>query len=279
MSVAGVGGSKPDPDARRTGPGGLAPSRGERNLFPLPRVPLPSKVASRGHAAQTWRENRRRVELVNGAVDACNWLAGYEHGTKAARPPDEMQGDVLCRFDGLCRLVEQPKQDNPASSAREDFEELLRGRSAYGAASVNPVLASFRQSALSLPENSESSPCILELLSERGRRYVEGDGERMLRDEAERRNCEKETRANIYIDPLLARGGRRYARFVRDLGRRGLLRYGRWRSGDVGVFCVWKKGREKMRLILDCRRSNQLFKDPPYVALLTAEGLGSIEVE
>ena len=86
-------------------------------------------------------------------------------------------------------------------------------------------------------------------------------------------------RVGSYTDPRLKQGGRRYARFVRDLDRRGLVEYGRWVREEVGLFFVWKKDRHKMRMILDCRRSNARFVAPPHVSLVTAEGLGNLEVD
>ena len=47
----------------------------------------------------------------------------------------------------------------------------------------------------------------------------------------------------------------------------------------VGIFFVWKKGRLKMRVILDARRTNRRFKPSPPVSLLTAEGFASIGID
>ena len=68
-----------------------------------------------------------------------------------------------------------------------------------------------------------------------------------------------------------------YARFVKDLLQRGLLRMSLGAKERVGVFFVKKKG-GRLRLILDARRVNEWFRKPPHVALVTSEGLGRIEV-
>eukprot|EP00959_Pyramimonas_sp_CCMP1952_P303752 6356503-Pyramimonas_sp.AAC.1 len=60
---------------------------------------------------------------------------------------------------------------------------------------------------------------------------------------------------------------------------RGLLDFTLESLENVGIFCAWKKGRERQRLILDARRSNQWFGRPPSVDLITAEGLSSIEFD
>ncbi|CAK0892251.1 unnamed protein product, partial [Prorocentrum cordatum] len=46
----------------------------------------------------------------------------------------------------------------------------------------------------------------------------------------------------------------------------------------LGVFFVAKKA-DKVRLIVDCRRANQLFEKPPGVALLSGEGLSRVEID
>ena len=47
----------------------------------------------------------------------------------------------------------------------------------------------------------------------------------------------------------------------------------------MGVFFVWKKGREKMRVILDARRTNRRFIPSPPVSLVTAEGFAGIGID
>ena len=54
---------------------------------------------------------------------------------------------------------------------------------------------------------------------------------------------------------------------------------GTWRLEETTHFFVWKKGRKKMRMILDCRRSNLWLKRPPHVQFVTGEWLASLGVE
>ena len=51
----------------------------------------------------------------------------------------------------------------------------------------------------------------------------------------------------------------------------------RVRRGTVGLFFVLKKN-GSLRLILDCRLTNQLFRRPPSTPLATAECLSSFEI-
>ena len=45
------------------------------------------------------------------------------------------------------------------------------------------------------------------------------------------------------------------------------------------MFFVWEDGRRRLRLIVDARRANAHFRDPPGVELLSSEGLARIEVQ
>lgn len=48
--------------------------------------------------------------------------------------------------------------------------------------------------------------------------------------------------------------------------------------GEVGIFFVWKSDGERIRMILDARGPNRVFRDPPGVELCAAEGFSRIEV-
>jgi len=102
----------------------------------------------------------------------------------------------------------------------------------------------------------------------------------MLRSPEELAEAETEMRQpRVYSDRRLLGNRRRYGEFVRSLRKIGLVHFTLEPKEEVGLFFVWKKGRQAMRLILDCRRTNRRFRAPPGVDLLTSEGLSRIEVE
>ena len=80
-----------------------------------------------------------------------------------------------------------------------------------------------------------------------------------------------------YSDPLL-RHRTTFATFVKKLVNLGLvdlsLEKGR---EEVELFCV-KKKQNKLRLIVDCRRSNAWFKEPENVKLTSGDSLGRLEL-
>eukprot|EP00959_Pyramimonas_sp_CCMP1952_P411360 8619953-Pyramimonas_sp.AAC.1 len=82
-----------------------------------------------------------------------------------------------------------------------------------------------------------------------------------------------------HCDPALVSRKTVHTAFLKDLMARGLLDFTLGPLERVGIFCARKKGRERQRLIPDARRSNQHFRRPPRVDLITAKGLSGIELD
>ena len=79
--------------------------------------------------------------------------------------------------------------------------------------------------------------------------------------------------AQPYSDPAL-RSAKEYGKFLRHLAARNLIDFvlpGQ-RLSTVGPFFVKKKG-GKMRLVIDCRRSNACFGRPDSVSLCSGDNL------
>lgn len=72
-----------------------------------------------------------------------------------------------------------------------------------------------------------------------------------------------------YWDPVLDKNAKQYRAFIQRLN---ILRIRL-------VFSLSKSDRKKMRLIVDARSTNAMFKDPPGVDLCSSEGFSRIEVE
>ena len=83
----------------------------------------------------------------------------------------------------------------------------------------------------------------------------------------------------VVFDPVLMRNRKAYVRLVKDLDRRGMLRWQRNVFEQVGLFFVRKSGGDQIRMITDARRANMHFAVPPGVRLVSAEGLGRVRVE
>ena len=59
----------------------------------------------------------------------------------------------------------------------------------------------------------------------------------------------------------------------------GLLQYTQKPKNQVGIFFVHKSDGQRIRLIVDARSTNALFRDPPGVDLCSSEGFSRIECE
>lgn len=247
------------------------PSRGCRDLFPLPLPPeLPPSYTSQRHIAQRRDRRRKEVEVVRDAVKSLNWL----HGTPGADTfeADNLQHEVLRRCFHLANLAAARPSDGPLPTPEATLRALLKGRGEYHTSTSPVAVAPFKLERISVPESLHGSPDAMSLLDPEARRYLGGE-EHMLKE-----NLEEVEDIKPYWDPRLTSDKRGYKSLIQMLERLGYLRYTLRPKAHVGVFFVWKSDGQKIRLILDARSANRMFRDPPGVELCTAEGFSRIEV-
>ena len=79
-----------------------------------------------------------------------------------------------------------------------------------------------------------------------------------------------------YMDPVLSRNPNMYAHFVLQLLRANIIRFSKTPKSRLGVFFVRKKN-GKLRLIVDCRQVNAVFKTPPKGHVVSSAVFGDIE--
>ncbi|CAK0845234.1 unnamed protein product [Prorocentrum cordatum] len=238
-----------------------------RSFLPLPLLgDAGRRIRGRScRARQFGRENRIAAE-VNGIVDAVNWMSGYD---SLPGPANDMQRDVLARFEGLVR-GRQPdaKLQDPQAALRE----LLRGRSPYDGRSGPTTVASYSAGLVSMPMDVSDCPRLEDLLPGEALTFLQERHERMLRESP------LPTDVEPYFDSVLKFNHKEYRGLVRRLLSAGILGWTLTPKERIGMFFVWKDGRRRLRLIVDARRTNAHFKDPPGVELLSSEGLARIEV-
>ena len=140
------------------------------------------------------------------------------------------------------------------------------------------TLGSFDPALVSLPAGEVQPVDLAALWGEGGQTMVEEfiRSQLVSPNEALQRIQEVGPR-EVYSDPKL-RVRRSYIEFVKKLINLGLEDLSTQKAQEeVGVFFV-KKKQNKLRLILDCRRSNHWFKPPTAVSLATGESLRRIAV-
>lgn len=81
----------------------------------------------------------------------------------------------------------------------------------------------------------------------------------------------------IYIDEVLEKSLDTYHSFVQDLHARNMLDYVPEASSLCSLFFVCKKN-GCLRMVLDCRASNELFRQPPDIAMPAGYPFAQLQV-
>eukprot|EP00971_Amphidinium_carterae_P266590 5288494-Amphidinium_carterae.1 len=116
-------------------------------------------------------------------------------------------------------------------------------------------------------------------MDEHGAKTLREYSEYMLRDDTEMAHIlEKTPVIYPYMDQSLQNSPKRFGRFAVDLAHRGLVEWRGVARSIVTPFFVYKKDGVKRRLILDCRRTNLLFRDPPKVKMAGGAKLGELHL-
>ena len=255
--------------------GGATPSPSflARDIFPLPHPPsgvVPIGIGRRSQ--QRCARRARMLDTMKEAVEGLNWMAGktFLHGTDSG--PDELQSEVLRRIEVLSNEAGNLGSLSKIPSPEAALRELLKGRSEYHQPDVPVALAPYSLERISLPDSLVGLPEATDLLPESARQYLQGR-ELMLREGP------PEEPSPPYWDPVLKRNKKHYRQFIQRLHSIGFLQYTQKPKNQVGVFFVHKSDQKRIRLIVDARSTNALFKDPPGVELCSSEGFSRIECQ
>eukprot|EP00959_Pyramimonas_sp_CCMP1952_P089736 1877659-Pyramimonas_sp.AAC.1 len=116
---------------------------------------------------------------------------------------------------------------------------MIRGVSLYQECQSN--VAPFQLRLVSLPADVSTAPSVYDLVDQQGCLFLEGCGERMLRDISEFVDLRRREPVKPCSDPRLGRSRRRCLRFIRRLRSIGMLRCTTQRIDFIGSFFVWKK--------------------------------------
>ena len=239
--------------------------------FPLPlkQVERPSCKISR-RASQRLARRRRELELVNLGIGTLNWMAGTP--SQGSFEPSNLQTEMVERVVKLASdsfKLEGGFSSPPTPEAA--LTELLRGADDYsGPAST---LAAYHRERVSMPDSLHNSPALSELLPEDALHFLEAP-ERMLRTE-EDVDCD----VVPYWDATLRNNPRAYKDFIKHLYGIGYLDVTRSPKERAGMFFVKKSDGVRIRLIIDARRGNARFRDPPGISLATSEAFARFELE
>ena len=247
----------------------------QRDLLPLPTpfpgagTVLPNQLSRcslrRIHARHSWQS------WANGGALTVNQL--YSKQTVCKSPPSRAQAAALDQFCAKFRDMGSPPNDlNPAGA----FRELCHDTAPYLGGGGGPV--PFDAGLISLPGVGCVPVDPVAHLSPEHRDLIQGPEAPMLRSESDARQVLLDAGIDKpHVDPTF-RSSRVYGNFIRMLLDRDLIDLQSECKSYLGVFFVVKKN-GKIRMILDTRVVNCLFKDPPKTRLPSAGSLTSLECQ
>lgn len=199
-------------------------------------------------------------------------MNGFSPHVEFNAGPDAMQQEVLDRICYLCKLASDLGTYTQALAPEAALRALLQGKSEYHAQESPVSLARFELERISLPETLQGVPHLEEVLPQEALQYLKSP-EQMVKQ-----SFSSEELVTPYYDPSL-RIPRNYKNLMLKLHDIGYLRFTRKPRARAGIFFVHKSDKKKIRMIVDARPANQIFRAPPGVQLCTSEGFARIEVE
>ncbi|CAK9009883.1 Ankyrin-1 [Durusdinium trenchii] len=143
---------------------------------------------------------------------------------------------------------------------------------------VATTVRPYDRGLLSIPSCGNQAVVLDDVLDDVGCETIRDPHRCMLLDEEEIGvMMEQNKPVDIYMDPLLKNNMGMYCNFVHDLFEAGMLDFTVRPRGLVTPFFVAKKS-GKLRLILDCRETNRLFRRPPVLAAGTGASWSQIRI-
>ena len=262
------------PCGRRVGLRGAC----EWKILNMRDLPLPIKLlpVEPEPAGSLCRKVRRRVkrrcnraQCYNEAAAALNDLFGVTEAADAGVSPVPVNAVVMQAASVVF----------PSFDSDEALQALL-GSSAYCSDIGVGSLASYQPDNISLPTDQSQGVPLHSVLPPHPTKQLSNFGsEMLLEDEEFDGEVYEHGLAGLYTDPILKNSPKRYKQFLVSLFKCGLLKFKKTQDvkSHVGIFFVKKKS-GKLRLILDCRRTNQYFRTPPSGATTGLGALGEIRV-
>ena len=258
---------------RGDGAGEFMGARRSDGFFPVKGVrvsPLPTCGGlSRGVRQRIGR--RHMVEVrTNESIRSLNHLS---HSVGEA-DGDSSFGEAI--RDRVSRLHTGNTPPDGQPQAKEALRELL-GASTSGYLGKKCTVEPYVESLVSWPAVGFRPRSLDGLLESSLSEEVNGLHPTFVEKPAAVRARRREVRAaSAYQDPAFRDRGT-YVSFVKQLASRGLLRFGLTSRERVTAFFVEKKG-GKIRLIFDCRRTNDWFTVPRKVRLISGSSFALMDV-
>ena len=254
----------------------------QRDLLPLPLLDdfdWKGEVSHPHRSGLSTGAYRRRVRksqnlsMTNEVISAINAMAGFK-SPKAGAPTVNQHHSMTSMLKHISSL---PRADE-CMSMREAVRELLQCNpfSPYdlGAGSGTTVRP-YEKHLVSLPEVGSYIKDATDLVDDTGKRMLEAYDSVMLRSENE---VDFPIRVVPYMDESLKQSSDLYHGFIADLAQRNMVDFTYKSFSVVTPFFVVKKS-GKLRLVLDCRATNELFQHPPDIAMPAGYSFSQLQMK
>ena len=254
----------------------------QRDLLPLPVLDdfdWNGEVVPPRRSGLSTGSYRRRVRksqnlaMTNEVIGAINALAGFK-SPKAGAPTVNQHHSMTSILKHISSL---PRADE-CMSMREAVRELLQCNpfSPYdlGAGSGTTVRP-YEKHLVSLPEVGSHIKDATNLLDETGKRMLEAYDSVMLKSESE---VDFPIKVVTYMDEKLKQSSDLYHEFISDLSQRNMVDFTYNSISVVTPFFVIKKS-GKLRLVLDCRATNEMFQSPPDIAMPAGYSFSQLQMK
>lgn len=139
---------------------------------------------------------------------------------------------------------------------------------------IGTTVRPYDRSLVSLPEVGSRIKGAADLVDDVGKRQLEAYDSVMLRDESE---VESPMKTKIYMDEQLKSSPDLYHQFIKDLMDRNMIDFIDTCVSQVSPFFVAKKS-GKLRLVLDCRATDELFRPPPDIAMPAGYSFSQLQI-
>ena len=270
---------------------GPCPDGRQRDVFPLPTLARPAlcgKIVCR----TVYRCLLRRghvVDRVNNAIRALNSLfSGRDFLADVGVVSDlseYSQFQKLAVLDIIAAVKKLGALPNACGS--EALQTLRVASSGYGDSDpgVGEVVP-LSCDDLSLPPSGVAGVCLLDALEPPLREVVDNFKDTMLQDDDVWTSISSNTgHLHPYSDPSL-NDKNKFLSFAKLLYDRGILGFTSQVRSCVGAFAVSKKSKiidgkvkQRQRLVLDCRMTNQMFRPSPYTQLGSLSSLTELQLQ
>ena len=250
------------------------------DLFPLPFFPAvePHSTVLARASSQRLARKSRVVEACNESVWSLNSLSGHD-----SPHVSQFLHNNSAQDRSLAYIHSLHSPDKVVGLERDEASLKSMLKTAGGYSCSAGVLGSYRADSISLPYDQGEPRRVESMLDDEIIPYIDDFENRMLLNSSELGAVFQNTETpGCHVDPILEHDPKQYAGFVAQMYRSKLVCFDVVPVCSCGLFLVTKKpkadGTVKLRLVIDARRSNRLFKKPPWCPLSSGESLARMEI-